>query len=537
VTHFRPYGWSGWLRASLFVLGSALPSLSSATNFYLSDCQAGAISTCVPGDDNNAGTSPEAPWRSIAKLNTRVEGMNAGDHVFFARGASFKDASITVFIPKSNRHKPVVFESYPPSWGRGAAKPILTAAKDNGVFSFADGGNADHDEGYVVRSLDLRGTATSGTGIFIFNDADYITLEDLEISGFELGVQCAGTNTPAPGAKDKNEFITLRNSRIVRNSSQGLLTLCHQVVVENNIFDDNGYERASLDHNIYVEGGEHILLRGNAVINNGRHDRTALRCESVPLVVHGTVRDLVIEGNFIGESNASGGCWGLTVDVVNDNDVTDGFQDVVVRGNRIVNVGGIGIGMVGCQRCTIENNHVVWTTASKMDRVGIAVPNRETVAVPKDRDLKSDRIAIRNNSIYMAGANASSAAIRSSDDGSAHVVVSNLILFDAASSDKAACFLTGRHELARYTALGHNLCFRAGGANRWSDRHKTLDSAQSQGWDLGSLSVDPLLVAIPSAANGWWIAVKPESRTHKAAHPVGSIRIDIGAFDPSRAQR
>jgi len=509
------------------------PALSQAATFYLSDCQAGAAAGCVPGDDNNTGTSATTPWRSIAKLNTRVEGLSAGDRILFARGASFSDASITVYIPKSNRRQPVVFESYAPSWGANAPRPILTAAKDNGGFSFADSGNANHDEGYVVRGLDLRGTGGSGTGIFIYNDADYITLEDLSITGFALGVQCSGSNPPEAGSNAKNEFITLRNSRIANNASQGILTMCHEMTVENNVFDDNGYERAMLDHNVYIEGGEHVVFRGNAIINNGRHDRVALKCQSVPLVVHGTLRDLVIENNFIGESNAADGCWGLTVDVVNDNDSTDGFQDVVVRGNRIVNVGGLGIGMVGCQHCAIENNHIVWTTKSKIDRVAIAAPNRPTVPSPKDHDLKSDQIAIRNNSIYIAGATAHTSGILSADDGNGHSVVSNLIVMDAASSDKASCFATQQHALSRYAAFGHNLCFRAGGANRWSDKHKSLAAAQSDGWDIGSLTADPQLLAVPSAANDWWIAVSPTSPTHKAAHPRLSVRTDIGAFDPS----
>ena len=525
--------------AALVIPAGALlsPTLSPAATFYLSDCQAGAAAGCVPGNDNNAGTSTASPWRSIAKLNTRVEGLSAGDRILFARGASFSDASITVYIPKSNRQQPVVFESYAPSWGANAAKPILRAAKDNGGFSFADSGNANHDEGYVVRGLDLRGTDGSGTGIFIYNDADYITLEDLSITGFALGVQCSGSNATEPGSNGKNEFITLRRSRIANNASQGILTMCHEMTVENNVFDDNGYERAMLDHNVYIEGGEHVFFRGNSIINNGRHDRVGLKCQSVAFVVHGLVRDLVIENNFIGESNADAGCWGLTVDVVNDNDVMDGFQDVVIRGNRIVNVGGLGIGMVGCQRCAIENNHVMWTTPARFDRVGISVPNRPTVASPADHDLKSDQIAIRNNSIYIAAASPASAGIRSSEVGSSHSVVSNLIIFDQASAKKSTCFLIDDSPLSRYSAFSHNLCFRTESPNRWSNRHKSLEAAISDGWGRASLDVDPQLIAVPSARSEWWIGVKPTSPTRKAAHPTLSIRTDIGAFDPSMANR
>lgn len=517
----------------MVLLGTASAVSAHAATYYLSDCQPGATPECIAGNDNSAGTSPAMAWRTIAKLNTRVEQLNAGDRILFARGASFKDASIRVFIPKSKGTKPVVFESYVPTWGTGAARPILTASREHGVFDFSDGGEPDHDEGYVVRGLDLRGVDHTGAGIFIYNDVDYITLEDLVITGFNLGVQCSASNPPAPGSSAKafNDHITLRKSRIADNNSQGILTQCSHMVIEYNVFDDNGYERPRLDHNVYIEGGDHVLMRHNAVINNGRFDRTKLQCDSVPLVVHGIVHDLVIENNFIGESNASDGCWGLTVDVINNNDTRDGFYDVFVRGNKVVNVGGIGIGMVGCQRCFIENNQVMWTGASRMDHVGIAVPVHQSVEAPADGDIKSEQIVIRNNSIYLAAATRESTGIRSADAGKGHAVVSNMIYFGAASASSAACFSTGKNPLSSYSAFRHNLCFRAGGANRWSDKHGSLSSAISDGWAINSVAVDPQIVAVPSAANDWTISLKPTSPVRQAAHPTMSMRPDIGAGD------
>lgn len=536
----RSGGWRAAIVGLLWLLLNC-PASALATSYYLSDCQAGAAPACMPGDDNNAGTSPATAWRSIDKLNTRVEELKAGDRVLFARGASFKNATITVFIPQSNRNKPVVFESFTPPWPSGNARPILEARPERGVFDFSDSGDPDHDEGYVVRGLELRGLAHAGTGIFIYNDVDHITLEDLRITGFAIGMQCSGGNKPGPGGgKDHNEFIVLRNSLVKDNSSQGILSLCHHLVVENNVFDDNGYERPRLDHNVYIEGGDHIVVRGNSLVNNGRHDRARPSCDSVSMVVHGTVHDLVIDNNFIGESNASDGCWGLTVDVINNNDSRDGFYDVVVSGNRIVNVGGIGIGMVGCQRCFIERNQIVWSGAprlNRMDRVGIAVPDHDTVAHPSDGDIASDQIVIRNNSIYLASATQASAGIRSADHGQGHAVVSNLIYFDGASNASAQCFVVGKNSLASYAAFASNLCFRVGGPSRWSDRHRSLAAAASEGWANDSLASDPVLKTVPSASSQWAIELGESSPALGHEHPRLSIRPYIGSGKLQMDQR
>ncbi len=64
-----------------FLTALLLLAVSScfSTNYYVSPS----------GNDGNSGTSPAAPWLSIARLNTAMASMSAGDSVLFQRGGTF----------------------------------------------------------------------------------------------------------------------------------------------------------------------------------------------------------------------------------------------------------------------------------------------------------------------------------------------------------------------------------------------------------------------------------------------------------------
>src|SRR5665647_1171313 len=50
----------------------------NATNYYLSNS----------GNDNNTGTDPSAPWKTLDKLNS-FKNLKPGDNVLFKRGDTF----------------------------------------------------------------------------------------------------------------------------------------------------------------------------------------------------------------------------------------------------------------------------------------------------------------------------------------------------------------------------------------------------------------------------------------------------------------
>ena len=72
----------------------------------------------VQGNDANNGLSATAPWKTIAKINSRS--FNPGDAILFKRGGVWKEQLI---VPSSgNASNPITFGAY----GSGA-KPIITA--------------------------------------------------------------------------------------------------------------------------------------------------------------------------------------------------------------------------------------------------------------------------------------------------------------------------------------------------------------------------------------------------------------------------
>jgi hypothetical protein len=452
--------------------------------------------------------------------------MAAGDEVRFARGASFVNAKLNIFNLQSRAATPLVFDSYKPTWGTGTQKPILTAASGDGVFAFTDSGNADHDEGYVVRNLDLRGLG-NGTGIFIYNDADYITLDNLDVSNFEIGVDCSESNAPNAGSNGHNDYIVLRNSNIKNNKAIGYLGGCNQVLVENNRFDNNGFGGPIFvrNHNLYIGAdGSNITVRGNVLT---RSAVSGGACQGSGIVVHNNQTGLVIENNTVDETTGAGGsCYGIQVNPGNAG-VAEGFRGTIIRGNKVINVGWVGISVGACPDCVIENNFVAQERAGTF--VGIAMP-AENIEV--GLDAADTNLTVRNNSIYMAGGNYESYGIKVETYGATHKIVSNLIYFGSATT-KSMCFGTNGLTLAKFSAFDNNLCYATGTAN-YSQLYTTLAAAQAAGFDVHGLNKDPMLEAIPSASNGFAMKAKLGSPLLNAGNAIFSVitgTSNIGAYD------
>ena len=130
-------------------------------------------------------------------------------------------------------------------------------------------------------------------------------------------------------------------------------------------------------------------------------------CAGVSFVVHGEHDGLLIEGNLVREDlgAAGGGCWGIAVDTGYGE--AELFRNVTIRGNRVINVGNVAIGLNACENCLVENNVVVHEQS--FGTRGIAAPNRDRDAA----DLAMTGVTIRNNSIFI-GADAGGTRARRS---------------------------------------------------------------------------------------------------------------------------
>jgi hypothetical protein len=494
-----------------------------ATNYYVSDCQAGASAGCVAGNDANAGTSQSAPWKSTTKVASQFPNLAPGDQILFARGGSWADASLARMQNlRATAASPITLDAYTPSSG-STARPILTEARaGTDMLSFDNSGTAVPDGGYVVKNLDLRGNGTGQYGIFTSGATSDVTINNVNIQGFEIGMYC-GENI---------QRVKLQNSTLTNNGSFGTLWGCINSVIEGNTFDHNGYvSTTGRDHTIYLGNSTptaaNVVVRNNRLLNNSVPMSGGV-CGGVPLVVHGMWSGLTIEGNLIYQApnTSTNGCWGIAVD--GGYDYAEIFANLVIRGNSIVNVGGVGIGCSSCVAPLIENNVIVMQGGP--DLAGIQIPDRERGS----GDAADTGAIIRNNSIYFGtvpgyGTGISVATLGTgSSAGSKIQVSSNLIFFAGGSgSTSRQCFDTTGTTTANFTAFDYNLCFDATGAARYSAAYATMTAARSAGFDVHGIAANPLLAAAPSSANNWSMALSATSPAINTGSPTGSSTLDV----------
>lgn len=438
--------------------GAACPSAeiaSARVAHYVCDCAEGAEPGCRPGSDTNPGLSPAAPFRSYERARTAFGSAKPGDMIAFCRGGAFEVGDNTRwFAPACRADRPCVIRDYEPPW-HGKQKPELRVKTKGGhALGFEDGGTAQHDEGYLVMGLALRGPG-SGSGVFLYNDVDDVMLCDLDVDGFALGVYAAGSNPPVDASSDaKNARITLRNSRITNNSQQGWLGSCEGCAIEYNRFENNGFERDVLLHHIYVSGeGRNERVVGNDLSRNARVNG---KCAAAALVVHGRHENLLIENNTIREDRGAvgEGCWGIAVDTGYDK--PEQFTQVTIRGNQVVNVGNVGIGVNACKGCLIEDNVVVHE--QPFSATLIAVPDRDRA----ENDAESESVQVKNNALYF-GKGATGTGIRLGREGQGHLATGNSVRYRGPRKGRT-CFDFDLPK-EKYAAMDGNSC-AAGKAGR-----------------------------------------------------------------------
>jgi hypothetical protein len=528
-----------------FALLALAGMAAQATTYYFSDCQAGFDVGCKPGDDDvkNPGTSPSTPKKGLPS-RALVDSLVAGDQVLLARNGAWTSA-VTAFWTGNNKGKaanPIVIGDYTPAGYTGSAKPLITlTAPDAGCLTIMSGSSSlVHKEGFVFKNIKCVGTGIAGvsnaSAIFLYTDLSDVLLENLDISGFGIGVYPAS----APGADVSR--VTLRNSFIHDNGNQGILGGGPYLLLEGNTFDNNGYYFTPLflRHNVYLGNAPFMVVRGNTLtrsaVCNAKTDKacgTLNECQGVGLVVHGVTTDLVIENNVIDESaGATEGCYGIQVSPDGSRDKSDSFAGTIIRGNRLVNVGGNAIQVGSCPSCQVEDNVIVWNKAPKFTTFGVAASDVR----PTGEDAVNANVLVRNNSIYLSGPNAYQRGIVVWQGGTGHKVVNNLVFFAADTDARAACFDTTGQAAASFDAFDYNICYsdRPDHLVAYSQAYPTLAKAQENNVDVHGKNANPL-IATPTAANGYSMALASSgSPAHNAGHPALSKRLGYrGAFSPN----
>jgi hypothetical protein len=156
-----------------------LPSTSFGTDYYLSDA----------GRDTNSGVSPQAPWRSLNKVNDLI--LFPGDRIFLRGGDNFYGNLFFDAFDRGTAAAPIRVGSY------GTGRATIQAGEGDGIFAY-------NTAGFVISNLNVRGSgadANDGAGIIFYTDLpggvklNSITLSKIDASGFHhAGVEIGAWN-------------------------------------------------------------------------------------------------------------------------------------------------------------------------------------------------------------------------------------------------------------------------------------------------------------------------------------------------------
>lgn len=462
------------MKRLLLALALLAGSAHASTTLYYCDCQAGADGACVAGADGNAGTVSSSPKQNLPSQAT-FEGMGAGDQKLFCKGGSWIKATGPAIDFGSTSGptaaSPATIGAYTPSWGPGTAKPLITVqgtAGDADCIRLFSGGLSTK-QGLVFSGLNCVGPGITSTanGFETYNGAADIILDNMTLDGFAIGVlvQAGGAASTA------STRITLRNSTVKNNKTQGFFGGGPATLIENNTFTNNGWYGPTLNqnHNLYmaVPAAQSYHLTG-AVVRGNTLTKSALcdvntsggcsnvgTCQGTSLVMHQTTNDAVVENNTIDETTGAGaGCYGIQIAPGNGG-VVEGYYGTIVRGNKVIGVGGNGIDIGACLNCTVENNDVEWPADPGFQITGIRMPDARGA-----EDATDTAMTVRNNTVYLSGANTGNVGIRVESLGTNHRVTSNAIYHDSTTSASAKCFSTTGLTISEFTAFDYNICAR-----------------------------------------------------------------------------
>ena len=488
--------------ALLTIFSPTSKAAPAAATYYVCDCQPGADGDCTAGSDNNSGTTPAAPWQTYEKARTFYNSsITAGDEIRFCQGGAHDMGSQVDNIWSTvncTAGQPCIIADYTPSWASGdEGRPILQRTNDGHGFTISD-------SGHIFQNLDLRCTGCvggSGWAFFFVENGDDILVENVSMDSFTIGVHLRG----CVATWCTNDRVTIRNSQFTNNSSQGFLGHGNDLIIENNYFENNG-DGTVFAHNIYVAGDNRVTIRNNELYRASLDGSG--RCGGTSLVGHGLINDLLIVGNTIHEDvgKANQTCWGIAVAPAYGS-TPESYNNLIIRGNRVENVGNVSIATGSCISCTIENNVVV--QQQSFGTTGVAI--RPFAAA---EDATSSSITIRNNSI----ATTTGVGIEL-NEGSGHTIVSNAIQ-STGSDANWTCFDMALPS-GSYDVIDYNVCGFSVGS--WATGAGNLAAWQAQGWGANSIADNPGFISSTDLRAGSETAV-----IVNAGHPTLSSGVDFG---------
>ncbi|HVL67064.1 MAG TPA: right-handed parallel beta-helix repeat-containing protein [Vicinamibacterales bacterium] len=236
---------------TLLFLGVAVHP-AFATDYYVSKT----------GHDNHPGTSVEAAWRTIQRVNSHQ--FFPGDRIFFEGGQTFSGNLYFDAADGGRASAPVVIGSY------GSRRATIYAATGHGMLFY-------NTAGFRIENLYVVGAGRDsgpGTGIFFFTDLpgdvklDGITIRDVDAVRFgDYGV-LIGSWAGATGYRN----VTIVSVKAGENRMGGIFTYAAQPNVHEQVY----VGRSSA----YLNSGQEGLLynSGNGITLSSVNGGTIEHC-------------------------------------------------------------------------------------------------------------------------------------------------------------------------------------------------------------------------------------------------------------------
>ncbi|MBA3588204.1 right-handed parallel beta-helix repeat-containing protein [Methylibium sp.] len=507
-----------------------------ATYYFCDNTGPGAATGCPVGDNANAGTDPSLPKQNLVSFNI----SGAANTYRFARGSSTQlTATLSPGSGLSLTNRTVI-EDYGHPGFASAQKPILIAAVNASGVGI-DFITLQKKYFFHIRNLNVKGGGAGGQGFgFSCGLSQHVLVENCEVSQFAVGTSASESDLTF-----RVGFISFVNCEIHHNRVHGHFGGADHLLIEGCNIHHNGSLNSGRDHNIYIgvtaAPQYNITIRNNTLTFNEQYAKTGSK--SVAMVFHGFFPNLLIEGNTIIDFECDYGHTGIAVNGVTGNLLgKEGFPNLIIRDNLIVGDkrAQVGITWNNAEDAIVENNTVVLLNGQE-NFAGIIWGN-ESPNLSRG-DPTGARAKVRNNTVYAYWAFSSNenliGGLRANilDDGGDEVV-GNLVIFDQPDypTRRLNAFNFHGRPASEFALVANNLAFGITGNFAWSREYTTLAQAQDAGFDTGSINANPLLVAPPSAANGYAVVLQAGSPAVGASHATKSARLAFGRKVPVGAR-
>ncbi|MBU8987265.1 Rib/alpha-like domain-containing protein, partial [Bifidobacterium bifidum] len=321
--------------------GDATPAAASTgTTYYVSSTH---------GDDGNAGTDQNHPWKTLDKVNAIAADLKPGDSVLLERGSTFQDQYLHIKDTSGTADAPITIADYGEA---SAAKPVIAA---NGV----KGSQWYQDYRVSVGNHQNKGTVSS---TILLKDVSYITVKNLEITNDDPDVHDPIDTWKWTDTADSDGTKLDRSAdRMDRTGVAGIAengtTMSHVTLEGLNIHDVDGNI-----YNKHMANGGIYFMAHYARENKSAADNTWLQ-NHISRFDHITIKNNIVKdvdrwGIAVGYTaylNFIDATWG---DGSIDDDLIAkyGQTNVTIENNYVKGAGGDAITLMYCDRPVIQYN-------------------------------------------------------------------------------------------------------------------------------------------------------------------------------------